>query len=144
MKTGYLLLETHPDHEGMIRARIRDEVPNTQESEAGSEIRYIARFDDIEAALMHLHNQLHNRLVDLDNRLYKTEINHAISAVESDDLRHQQVWIDPTIDAQTRAAIDAETTQLKHRHARWNRGWMMVGGFFLLLFLFLNLISGFK
>ena len=91
MKTGYLVLETHPDHNGMIRARIRDELPNTQDSEAGSEIRYIASFDDIEASLMHLHNQLHHKLVDLDNRLYRTEVCHAISAVESDDLRHQQV-----------------------------------------------------
>ncbi len=143
MKTGYLVLETHPDHAGMIRARVRDELPNTQESEAGSEIRYIARFDDIEAGLMHFHNQLHNQLVDLDSRLYKTEVCHAISAVESDDLHHKQVWIDPGIDSRTRAAIDEETAQLKRRHALWNRTWMIVGGFFVLLFLFLNLITGF-
>ncbi|MEJ2621716.1 MAG: hypothetical protein P8163_16100 [Candidatus Thiodiazotropha sp.] len=142
MKTGYLVLETHPDHVGMIRARIRDELPNTQESEAGSKIRYIARFDDIEAALMHLHNQLHNRLLDLDSRLYKTEVSHAISVVESDDLGHQQVWIDPSIDAQTRAAIDVETAQLKRRHALWNRTWTIVGSFFVLLFIVLNLITG--
>jgi ABC-type phosphate transport system auxiliary subunit len=142
MKTGYLVLETHPDHAGMIRARISDELPNTQESEAGSEIRYIARFDDIEAALMHLQNQLHNRLVDLDSRLYKTEVSHAISVVESDDLRHQQVWIDPSLDPQTRTAIDAETAQLKRRHALWNRTWTIVGGFFVLLFIVLNLITG--
>jgi hypothetical protein len=141
MKSGYLVLETHPEHTGMIRAKIEDELPNTQDTQGGSEIRYIARFDDIEAGLMHLHNQLKHKLVDLDSRLYQSEIAHAISAIESDDLRHQQVWIDPAIDTQTRTQIKTETAQLKHRHKLWNRAWTMVGAFFVLLFFLLNLLN---
>ncbi|MET0010135.1 MAG: hypothetical protein ABW109_19915 [Candidatus Thiodiazotropha sp. 6PLUC4] len=142
MKTGYLVLETHPDHTGMIRARIRAELPNTQDSEEGSTIRYIARFDDVEAALMHLHNELNHKLVDLDSRLYKADIAEAISAIQADELRHQQVWIDPSIDDQLIAKIEAQTTKLKKRHNIQNRIWMMVGGFFVILFFVLNTING--
>ena len=142
MKTGYLVLETHPNHKGMIRARIRDELPNTQDSDEGSTIRYIARFDDIEAALMHLHSELNHQLIDLDSRLYKADIKDAISAIESDQLRHQQVWIDPSINEQDRADIEAHTAQLKKRHNIQNRIWMIVGGFFVLLFFVMNTLNG--
>ncbi|MES9834743.1 MAG: hypothetical protein ABW157_22025 [Candidatus Thiodiazotropha sp. LLP2] len=142
MKTGYLVLETHPNHKGMIRARIRDELPNTQDSDEGSTIRYIARFDDIEAALMHLHSELNHQLIDLDSRLYKADIKDAISAIESDQLRHQQVWIDPSINEQDRAEIEAHTAQLKKRHNIQNRIWMIVGGFFVLLFFVMNTLNG--
>ncbi|MES9852478.1 MAG: hypothetical protein ABW170_11675 [Candidatus Thiodiazotropha sp. L084R] len=142
MKTGYLVLETHPDHKGMIRARIRDELPNTQDSDEGSTIRYIARFDDIEAALMHLHTELNHQLVDLDSRLYKADLRNAISAIESDQLRHEQVWIDPSINEQDRAEIEAHTAQLKKRHNFQNRIWMIVGGFFVLLFFVMNTLNG--
>ncbi|MES9930998.1 MAG: hypothetical protein ABW158_23045 [Candidatus Thiodiazotropha sp. 6PDIVS] len=142
MKTGYLVLETHPNHKDMIRARIRDELPNTQDSDEGSTIRYIARFDDIEAALMHLHSELNHQLIDLDSRLYKADIKDAISAIESDQLRHQQVWIDPSINEQDRAEIEAHTAQLKKRHNIQNRIWMIVGGFFVLLFFVMNTLNG--
>jgi hypothetical protein len=143
MKRGYLVLETHPEHRGMIRAVTRDELPNTEDSEQGSAIRYIARFDDIEAGLMHLHNQLHHCLIDLDTRLYRADLKQAISAIESDDLHHQQVWMDPSIDAPTRAEIETQTARLKLSHRRWNTAWMMVGGFFVLLFFLFNLLNSF-
>lgn len=143
MKTGYLVLETHPEHSGLIRTRITDELPNTQDSVQGSVIRYIARFDDIEAGLMHLHNQLHHYLIDLDNRLYQTNITEAISAIESDELQHRQVWIDPSIDAQERAAIEAQTTNLKNRHNIQNQIWLSVGIFFVFLLFILSFLNGF-
>ena len=142
MKTGYLVLETHPEHSGMIRALIREELPDTQDSEQGSEIRYIARFDDIEAGLMHLHNRLHHALIDLDNRLYRTDLKQAISAIESDELRHQRVWLDPSIGHRERDEIEAKTARFKRRQRRWNLTWTLVGGFFVALFFLFNLLTG--
>ncbi|MBT3048860.1 MAG: hypothetical protein KME53_18030, partial [Candidatus Thiodiazotropha sp. (ex Clathrolucina costata)] len=75
MKTGYLTLETHPEHQGMVRVLVKDELPNTQDGSYGSHVRYIARFNDIEAGQMHLHNMMHNQLVDLDNHIYRIDLN---------------------------------------------------------------------
>ena len=90
---------------------------------------------------MHLHDELHHQLIDLDNRLYKADLVEAISAIEADELQHRQVWIDPTIDEQERTEIDEHTKQLRKRHNIQNRIWLFVGGFFVLLFFFLNIIN---
>jgi hypothetical protein len=73
MKTGYLYLQTHPDHPGMVRFLTRDTMPDTDpasDSHAPA-IRYVARFSDIEAAQMHVQNSLHRQLVDIDTHMYR-------------------------------------------------------------------------
>ncbi|MES9816932.1 MAG: hypothetical protein ABW155_09795 [Candidatus Thiodiazotropha sp.] len=116
MKTGYLTLETHPEHLDLVRVIVKDELPNTQEASYGSQIRYIARFNDIDAGQMHLHNMLHNNLVDLDNHIYRIDLNRAIAAVEADDLNHARVWIDPSLGENDRSVIDTQTAKFKLRH----------------------------
>jgi hypothetical protein len=49
--------------------------------------------------------------------------------------------MDPSIDAPTRAEIETQTARLKLNHRCWNTAWMMVGGFFILLFFLFNLLS---
>ncbi|WP_316365521.1 hypothetical protein [Candidatus Thiodiazotropha sp. CDECU1] len=141
MKTGYLTLETHPEHQDFVRVLVKDELPNTQAATHGSQIRYIARFNDIDAGQMHLHNMLHNNLVDLDNHIYRIELNKAIAAVEADDLNHTRVWIDPELDETDRSLIDDQTTKFKLRHKRWNRIWLIVGGLFVVYFFFMTMFS---
>ncbi|MET0028060.1 MAG: hypothetical protein ABW101_10525 [Candidatus Thiodiazotropha sp.] len=141
MKTGYLVLITHPDHPDMMRVLIRDDLPNTQESEDGSHIRYIARFTDVEAAQMHLHERLGHTLVDVDTHLYHADLIRAISAAESDMLDHQRVWIDPELDEGARSAIRKQTEAFVLRNRRWDRFWTFVGGFFVVLFILLNLLT---
>ena len=141
MKTGYLTLETHPEHQDLVRVVVKDELPNTQAATHGSQIRYIARFNDIDAGQMHLHNMLHNNLVDLDNHIYRIELNQAIAAVEADDLNHTRVWIDPSLNDNDRSLIDDQATKFKLRHKRWNRIWLFVGGFFVVYFFFMSMFS---
>ncbi|MCU7801612.1 MAG: hypothetical protein KZQ96_00325 [Candidatus Thiodiazotropha sp. (ex Lucinoma borealis)] len=141
MKTGYITLETHPDHTGLVRVLTYDELPGTQAANQGSAVRYIARFDDIDAGQMHLHNELHNALVDLDNHIYRADLKRMIAAVESDELHHKQVWIDPSLSDSEKEAINTQAAKLKLRHKRWNTIWLIVGGFFIVLFFFLSTIG---
>ncbi|MCU7805783.1 MAG: hypothetical protein KZQ82_11260 [Candidatus Thiodiazotropha sp. (ex Lucinoma annulata)] len=141
MKTGYLTLETHPEHKGLVRVLIKDELPSTQAVSPGSTVRYIVRFNDIEAGQMHLHNVLHNALIDLDNHIYRADLKKMIAAVEADDLHHKRVWIDPSLSDSEKEVIDAQTAKLKLRHKRWNTLWLIVGGFFIVLFFFMSTIG---
>ncbi|MBT3044953.1 MAG: hypothetical protein KME67_19005 [Candidatus Thiodiazotropha sp. (ex Codakia orbicularis)] len=141
MKTGYLTLETHPEHLDLVRVIVKDELPNTQEASYGSQIRYIARFNDIDAGQMHLHNMLHNNLVDLDNHIYRIDLNQAIAAVEADDLNHARVWIDPSLGENDRSFIDTQTAKFKLRHKKWNRFWLIVGAVFVIYFFIMTLFG---
>jgi hypothetical protein len=141
MKTGYLTLETHPEHQDLVRVLMKDVLPNTQEATHGSQIRYIARFNDIEAGQMHLHNMMHNNLVDLDNHIYRIDLSKAIAAIEADDLNHARVWIDPSLSDSDRFQIDQQTSIFKLRHRRWNKFWLFVGGFFVVLFVIMSIIG---
>jgi hypothetical protein len=141
MKTGYLILETHPDHKNRVRVKIKDELPNTQSALNGSQIRYIARFIDIDAGQMHLHNRLHLHLVDLDNHIYHVELNRAIAAIEADELNHARVWIDPSLSDNDMSCIDKQTTRFKQHHKKWNSFWLAVGGFFVVLFFIMSFIG---
>ncbi|MCU7937699.1 MAG: hypothetical protein KZQ99_23095, partial [Candidatus Thiodiazotropha sp. (ex Dulcina madagascariensis)] len=104
----------------------------TQAASHGSKIRYIARFDNIEAGQMRLHNLLQHTLIDLD---------WVIATIEADDLRHNRVWIDPSLNDSEKQVIDAQTAKLKLRHKRWNTFWLIVGGFFVVLFFILSTIG---
>lgn len=141
MKTGYLTLETHPEHKDLVRVLVKDELPNTQAATHGSKIRYIARFNDIEAGQMHLHNMLNNNLVDLDNHLYSTDLKQAIAAIEADGLNHTRVWIDPSLSDSDRTLIDEQTNKFKQRHKWWNRIWLIVGTLFVIYFFIMTLLS---
>ena len=97
---GYLYLQTHPEHPGLVRFLIAERNPDLNRADAGAEIRYIARFNDVDAARMHVQNALHGRLIDLDARIYRTGLAEAIAVVEADNLSHERIWIDPALDAQ--------------------------------------------
>ena len=128
---GYLYLQTHPEHPGLVRFLIAERSPDLDRADAGAAIRYIARFNDIDAARMHVQNALHRRLIDLDARMYRTGLAEAIAVVEADNLSHERIWIDPELDAQTLQRVEQLTAQGRARIRRWDRAWQTVGYFFL-------------
>jgi hypothetical protein len=128
---GYLYLQTHPEHPGLVRFLIAERNPDLNRADAGAEIRYIARFNDVDAARMHVQNALHGRLIDLDARIYRTGLAEAIAVVEADNLSHERIWIDPALDAQTMQRVEQLTAQGRARIRRWDRVWQTVGYFFL-------------
>jgi hypothetical protein len=73
------------------------------------------RFNDLDAALMHAHDNLRRRLVDIDAHMYRTDLAHAIAAIEAVGLRHHTVYSDPRIEPDCRQQVD----RLIMRHRTW-------------------------
>ncbi|KHF24441.1 hypothetical protein [Solemya velum gill symbiont] len=119
MHPGYLSVETHPQHQGIIRFGKQLYAPKLPDGEAGGHICYLARFNDIDAAMMHIHEALRHQLVDLDNHRYRVKVADAIAAVKSRQLKQSETWIDPDLDDETMQSIDASIARYKQRQARF-------------------------
>ncbi|MEJ2692332.1 MAG: hypothetical protein P8166_04540 [Candidatus Thiodiazotropha sp.] len=139
MNPGFLSLITHPEHPGLVRTQTQDSLPELIPCEDGGEIRYLARFQDIDAALMHVQNMMHTALVDLENRIYQKPLEEMIACVEADVLEHSRVWIDPALTPEQQAHIDTMTERLKSSRRRIDRIWQVVGLLGVLLLLLLSL-----
>ncbi len=123
MNTGYLCISTHTDHPGLLRLLTSSQVPHLPNGrDASSEIiRYGARFNDVQAALMHTHNLLRHCMLDSDARLYRVPLAQAIAAVESLGLAHERIYQDPGLEESLLAQVTLETRQLRVRRKRCNR-----------------------
>lgn len=120
MDSGYIGVETHRQHPGIVRIVVSDRPPPAGGSQTdGALVRYAARFNDSAAALMHTHEILKRRLIDVDTHLYRADEVLAIAAIESLGLSHRDVYIDPSIDEATKQAIERARQKLmkqrKHR-----------------------------
>jgi hypothetical protein len=129
MRAGYLTLETHPAHPGLVRLRGLEAAPPTPapppaDGDAPT-LRFAARFSDLDAALMHFHSGLRRALVDLDGRLYRAPLGDAVAVAEAIELPHRRVFIDPALAHDQRLANTVET--LHRRHRRWDRFFNAVG-----------------
>ena len=135
MKTGYLYLQTHPDHPGMVRFLTRDTLPDTDPASDSHEpaIRYVARFSDIEAAQMHVQNSLRHQLIDIDTHMYRASLPEAMAVVESDDLKHERVWLDPALGEQELELMEQSTRARRNKSRRIDRFWQGLGFLFVAL-----------
>lgn len=137
MHNGFLAVETHQQKPGVVRLFLAEHSP-APELPGGPqpEVRYVARFSDSEAALMHAHEHLKRRLVDPDARLYRVPVERAVAAVEAIGLRHHRVYIDPVLAEDESGAIAAETARLRRWAERKRRFFEAMGyiGIGLLLF----------
>jgi hypothetical protein len=140
MKTGFLALETHPEHAGMVRVHILDKVPELSPQADGAEIRYVARFQDVEAGQMHVQNSMHGCLVNLEQRIYRQSLSEMIACVEADDLDHARVWIDPAIGESESQRIANLVQRRQSHHRQINLIWQSVGIAGLILLVITNLI----
>ncbi len=136
MKAGYLAIEAPPQgkqQSGLIKILSWDELPqsegnNANERKYPENIHYIARFNDILAATMHFHNGLRHNLEDLDQHIYRAELTHAIAVIEAeDDLRHERVWIDPTIDQNALEIIQKDAAGIRSRKEKIDNAIQMIG-----------------
>jgi len=135
MKTGFLTLETHPDHNDLVRVHIQEKKPELSNQEDGREIRYVARFHDIETAQMHVQNMMHSSLVNLEYRIYRKSLAEMIACVEADELEHARVWIDPGISEVEFGRIQSLVEKNRSYHKLIHMIWQAVGitGIILLL-----------
>lgn len=144
MKAGYLSIETHAEHPGRVRFVLSDHQPDPDPTLHGTRrIRYTARFNDREAALMHTHEILKRRLVDPDAHLYRVPLEHAIAAVESLDLTHRRLYLDADFSAATKTRITAFAERYRGRRARQDALFQTLGYIALGLLLFNMLVLSF-
>lgn len=141
MQPGYLTVETHAGHAGLSRLKLRREQPDPDPT--GHEqprIRYVAQFNDGDAALMHTHEILKRRLLDPDTHLYRIAPERAVAAVESLGLRHRRVYLDPDFPEQSRTTIAQFTARFARQRERRERFFQTLGYIGIALLLF-NLVA---
>lgn len=128
MEHGYLAVETHRNRPGLVRLVVSDHLPQPDtDDERDTQLRYAARFNDRDAALMHTHEILKRRLIDPDVHLYRAEMAHAIAAIESLGLSHRDVYIDPDLDAATRRTIETAREVITAQRRRKERLFETIG-----------------
>ncbi len=98
MDHGFLAIETHRDKPELVRFYLSDVSPEPDPGATRHRLRYVARFNDRDAALMHTHELIKRRLLDPDGHMYRVSLARAIAAVESLELKHQRVYLDPALD----------------------------------------------
>ncbi|MFP4601909.1 MAG: hypothetical protein ACLFNA_03165 [Halochromatium sp.] len=133
MQKGYLLLETPADQVGGVVVRTQEREPRLDRPG----LRFVAGFDDIDAALMHLHERLRRQLVTLEPRRYAIGLEEAVIAADAIELDHRRVFIEPALAA--RARIDRGIEALHRRHRWRDRLLHAVGAFAVLLLLLLGM-----
>ncbi|MCB1786940.1 MAG: hypothetical protein KDJ33_11850 [Gammaproteobacteria bacterium] len=125
---GFLAIETHERHAGLVRLAISDRAPQTgPTADPTQRTRYVARFDDSDAALMHAHERMKRRLVDADSHLYRVPLERAVAAIESIDLRHRQIYLDPTLEREQLATIEQLAVRYRNRRRRLDRLFRTLG-----------------
>lgn len=128
MESGYLLIQTREDHHGLVCLADSEgppPLPPAADPSGLLQIRYAARFDDIDAALMHAHTALRHSLVDVERRLYRTEVLQAVAAVDTIALRHRRIYLDPALENDQRLA--AEIARRDKSHRRNDLIWQGIG-----------------
>jgi hypothetical protein len=117
VESGYLGVEVNGQRPGLVRIVVSEYLPTRSDSTTGDgpRLRYAARFNDTDAALMHTHELLKRRLVDLDAHLYRSSEQLAIAAIESLGLSHRDVYFDPGLDQETRVAIESARLEFVRR-----------------------------
>ena len=140
MRAGYLYLQTHNDHPELVRVLTSEHSPDVQHSQPPTAIPYVARFNDLDAAKMHFHNELRRKLVDIDTSLYQISLAEAIATVEAEELRHQRVWIDPALSQSALNQVETITARAQRRHQLHNLIWRTVG-VIAIVWLLLNAFS---
>lgn len=141
MKPGFLTLLTHPDHAGLVRVVIQEKQPELTAQPDGTEIRYAAKFKDVEAARMHVQNMMHRSLVNLEDRVYRQGLDEMIACVEADILDHRRIWIDPRLNQASSNHIQSLIEKHKSDQKWSDLFWRGVGiaGIILLLITALRL-----
>ncbi len=127
MYAGYLSLSSDPEQPGVLRVRASREPPAGIPTPQDPDLRYVARFDDLDAGRMHLHESLRHGLLDVESGRYRADLAFAVAALEADGLRHERVWIDPAAGPEVLSRVARQVDDLKRGQRRRDRLWRCVG-----------------
>ncbi|MCF7983283.1 MAG: hypothetical protein K9L70_02675 [Thiohalocapsa sp.] len=135
MQAGYLVVETNPALPGIVRVRGAATPPSFD----SPDVRFCARFTDIDAALMHFHAGLRRRLIDADNKLYRSDVRDAVAVAGAIELSHRTVYMAPSLSDDPQLARLIE--RLHARHAAVDRTFNAIGIFALILLVAMTLLA---
>ena len=131
MQSGLLIIESSLSHPGLVRIRAMvGPVPAGAFSEGPSadpSIRYVVRFNDLDAARLHAFTALRYHLVDLDLGLFRVPLETAVAKVESIALPHSLVHFDPDLRNQSGERIALQVAKFRRRHEVRDLLWQIVG-----------------
>jgi hypothetical protein len=128
MRAGYLYIETCPDLPEAVCLREALVAPGPAET-AG----IIVFFWDLDAAVMHFHNDLRHCLVDPDRKAYRVDMVRAAATLDASDLRHQRTRLDPVVAASPEFDSIGGVLRRSHRRVRRIFDWVGIIGLLLLL-----------
>jgi hypothetical protein len=128
MRAGYLYIEACRDLPEAVCLREALIAPGPAEG-AG----IIVFFWDLDAAMMHFHNDLRHCLIDPDRKAYRADMVRAAATLDASDLRHQRTHLAPALALDP--DFDSIVGGLRHRHQRVRRifDWVGIIGLLLLL-----------
>jgi len=141
MYGGYLVIESHSAHPGLVRIFETSTLPSASGSvhRSGPRLLFAARFEDLSAGHMHTHAALRRQLLDLDEGWYRTDPIRAVAAADASELSHRRVFIDPELADNPRLCVEIAARRSRHRLS--DRIWHAVGILALALLL-LRLLLG--
>lgn len=141
MSSGYIYLETHPEHPAHVRLLQNQSKPNFEQASEGARIRYIARLNSIFRGHQQVVGQLSHQIIDADQGLFRIDLLGAIAKVETAALSGERIWIDPEMSATDIEQLDQEINEINQRRQRIDWIWKAVGFAFVAL-LALRALSG--
>ncbi|WP_296896125.1 hypothetical protein [Thiohalocapsa sp.] len=133
MRAGYLYITPCSDPPEAVCLH-EATIPPATPADAG----IVAFFWDLDAAVMHFHADLRNRLLDLNSRAYRADMVEAAAALDAIELKHQRTYLSPTLAASS--ALTDATERLHHKHRRWQRVFDWVGILALILLFLIALL----
>lgn len=141
MRSGHVFLEQNTSDEELVSVKGSRMLPDPHNPRGGRRIVWVGLFRDRDAAVMHAHNRLCRKLVDIDRKLYRAPVAQAIAALETDILPHKQVYIDPALDVETLENRDRWMAYYRKRRQRLETivSWIRIAAIGLLL---VNLVFG--
>jgi len=140
VRSGYVYLETHRDHPGLVRLLASERPPDTGATDGETRVRYVAHFLDMDAAKMHAHEVLRRMLLDINTSLYRATLADAMAAIEADGLNHRRQWLDPSLDPAELERLNARAKSLRNRRRLSNLLWRIVGGIGIALLILYEIV----
>ena len=140
MRTGYLYVENRDPAERLVRFGLTVRPPEFG-GDGPARIRFVARFSDVDAALMQVHEELRRTLADVDRRIYRTDVETGIAAVRAAGFGARQVYLDDGLDLAARERIEGLVQGMQTRRRRMER-FIDLLGYLALASLVLHALAG--
>jgi hypothetical protein len=142
MECGHLIVESGGAHAERVRIYTSGKPPALPTPSGGGRAPrpcHVVFFNDLSAARMHAHELLRRKLIDVDAGLYRATPMEAVAAIESIDLAHRRIYLDPDIAADR--ALSERVARLRSSRLRAELTWRLIG-FGALILLVIKVLFG--